>query len=84
LAARYPHVARLEAESLLTALAARVSRIEFAGPVARHRNNTLRLARHPRPPAPELRTMRQVKAVIELVTINVPGPGEAVVKIQAL
>jgi hypothetical protein len=43
-----------------------------------------RLAQHPRPPAPELRTMRQVKAVIELVTINVPGPGEAVVKIQAL
>jgi hypothetical protein len=42
LAARYSHVARLEAESLLTALAARVSRIEFAGPVARHRNNTLR------------------------------------------
>ncbi|SDT09489.1 cytochrome P450 [Actinoplanes derwentensis] len=36
------HIARLEAESLLTALARRVSRIELAGPVARHHNNTLR------------------------------------------
>ncbi|GAA2853257.1 cytochrome P450 [Actinoplanes cyaneus] len=36
------HIARLEAESLLTALARRVSRIEPAGPVARHHNNTLR------------------------------------------
>ncbi|MFC7535367.1 cytochrome P450 [Actinoplanes sp. GCM10030250] len=36
------HIARLEAESLLSALARRVSRIELAGPVARHHNNTLR------------------------------------------
>jgi len=36
------HVARLEAEALLTALAARVERIELAGPVRRHHNNTLR------------------------------------------
>lgn len=36
------HVARLEAEALLTALAARVERIELAGPVHRHHNNTLR------------------------------------------
>jgi 4-methoxybenzoate monooxygenase (O-demethylating) len=36
------HVARLESESLLTALAARVARIEFAGPPRRHLNNTLR------------------------------------------
>jgi 4-methoxybenzoate monooxygenase (O-demethylating) len=36
------HVARLEAESLLTALARRVERIELAGPTKRHHNNTLR------------------------------------------
>jgi cytochrome P450 len=36
------HVARLEAEALLTALAARVGRFELAGPVRRHHNNTLR------------------------------------------
>jgi cytochrome P450 len=36
------HVARLEAEALLTALAARVDRIELAGPTRRHHNNTLR------------------------------------------
>jgi cytochrome P450 len=36
------HVARLEAEALLTALAARVERIEPAGPTRRHHNNTLR------------------------------------------
>jgi cytochrome P450 len=36
------HVARLESEALLTALAARVERIELAGPTARHHNNTLR------------------------------------------
>ena len=36
------HVARLEAEALLTALAARVERIELAGPTRRHHNNTLR------------------------------------------
>lgn len=36
------HVARLEAEALLTALAARVTLIEPAGPVRRHHNNTLR------------------------------------------
>jgi cytochrome P450 len=36
------HIARLEAESLLSALARRVSRIELAGPVVRHHNNTLR------------------------------------------
>ncbi|MGY1708868.1 cytochrome P450 [Geodermatophilus sp. SYSU D00758] len=36
------HVARLEAESLLTALARRVARIELAGPTTRHHNNTLR------------------------------------------
>lgn len=36
------HVARLEAEALLTALARRVSRIELAGPTRRHANNTLR------------------------------------------
>jgi hypothetical protein len=36
------HVARLEAESLLTALAARVERLEIAGPTRRHHNNTLR------------------------------------------
>jgi cytochrome P450 len=36
------HVARLEAEALLTALAARVERIELAGPTSRHHNNTLR------------------------------------------
>ncbi|MEU4559466.1 cytochrome P450 [Actinoplanes sp. NPDC023936] len=36
------HIARLEAESVLTALARRVSRIELAGPVRRHHNNTLR------------------------------------------
>ena len=36
------HVARLESEALLTALAARVQRIELAGPTRRHHNNTLR------------------------------------------
>ncbi|MBR7835602.1 cytochrome P450 [Actinospica durhamensis] len=36
------HVARLEAEALLTALARRVERIEPAGPPRRHLNNTLR------------------------------------------
>jgi cytochrome P450 len=36
------HVARLEAEALLTALARRVSSIEVAGPTRRHHNNTLR------------------------------------------
>lgn len=36
------HVARLESEALLTALAARVKTIEIAGPVQRHLNNTLR------------------------------------------
>ncbi|WP_255622617.1 cytochrome P450 [Pseudonocardia sp. DSM 110487] len=36
------HVARLEAEALLTALARRVATIEPAGPTRRHHNNTLR------------------------------------------
>ncbi|WP_431874128.1 cytochrome P450 [Amycolatopsis sacchari] len=36
------HVARLEAEALVTALAARVARLELAGPPRRHLNNTLR------------------------------------------
>ncbi|SFF74531.1 cytochrome P450 [Blastococcus tunisiensis] len=36
------HVARLESEALLTALARRVRSIELAGPTARHLNNTLR------------------------------------------
>jgi cytochrome P450 len=36
------HIARLEAEAVLTALARRVSRIEPAGPTRRHHNNTLR------------------------------------------
>jgi 4-methoxybenzoate monooxygenase (O-demethylating) len=36
------HVARLEAEALLTALARRVSTIELAGRTRRHHNNTLR------------------------------------------
>ncbi|GAA2876831.1 cytochrome P450 [Pseudonocardia halophobica] len=36
------HVARLEAEALLTALARRVETIELAGPPRRHLNNTLR------------------------------------------
>jgi cytochrome P450 len=36
------HVARLEAESLLTALARRVAAIDLAGPAVRHHNNTLR------------------------------------------
>ncbi|NUU25224.1 MAG: cytochrome P450 [Streptomycetaceae bacterium] len=36
------HVARLEAEALLTALARRVDRIELAGTPHRHPNNTLR------------------------------------------
>jgi 4-methoxybenzoate monooxygenase (O-demethylating) len=36
------HVARLEAESLLTAMAKRFRRIELAGTPARHHNNTLR------------------------------------------
>ncbi|NGO77644.1 cytochrome P450 [Streptomyces sp. YC504] len=36
------HVARLEAECLLTALARRVAHLELAGPPRRHLNNTLR------------------------------------------
>ena len=36
------HVARLESEALLTALASRVESLEIAGPVRRHLNNTLR------------------------------------------
>jgi cytochrome P450 len=36
------HVARLEAEAVLTALARRVRTIELAGPTRRHHNNTLR------------------------------------------
>ena len=36
------HVARLEAEALLAALARRVRTIELAGPTERHHNNTLR------------------------------------------
>src|SRR4051794_15317540 len=36
------HVARLEAEAVLTALARRVSSFELAGPTVRHHNNTLR------------------------------------------
>ncbi|WP_246080703.1 cytochrome P450 [Modestobacter altitudinis] len=36
------HVARLEAEAVLTALARRVRSIELAGPPRRHHNNTLR------------------------------------------
>jgi cytochrome P450 len=36
------HVARLEAVSLLTALARRVRSIDLAGPTTRHHNNTLR------------------------------------------
>jgi len=36
------HVARLEAESVLTALARRVRTIEIDGPTRRHHNNTLR------------------------------------------
>jgi 4-methoxybenzoate monooxygenase (O-demethylating) len=36
------HVARLESESLLTALARRVRSIKPAGPAVRHHNNTLR------------------------------------------
>ncbi|MFF3417785.1 cytochrome P450 [Streptomyces sp. NPDC002698] len=36
------HVARLEAEALLTALARRVERVELAGEPRRHLNNTLR------------------------------------------
>ena len=36
------HVARLEAEAVLTALARRVSSVEVAGPTKRHHNNTLR------------------------------------------
>ncbi len=36
------HVARLEAEAVLTALLERVDRIELAGPGRRHHNNTLR------------------------------------------
>jgi cytochrome P450 len=36
------HVARLESEALLTALARRVRSIELAGPTTRHHNNTLR------------------------------------------
>ena len=36
------HVARLEAEALVTALAKRVRTIELAGPTKRHHNNTLR------------------------------------------
>ena len=36
------HVARLEAEAILTALARRVRSIELDGPTVRHHNNTLR------------------------------------------
>jgi cytochrome P450 len=36
------HVARLEAEALLTALAARVERLELADTPRRHHNNTMR------------------------------------------
>lgn len=36
------HVARLEAEALLIALARRVDTIELAGPTRRHHNNTMR------------------------------------------
>ncbi|WP_346618464.1 cytochrome P450 [Blastococcus montanus] len=36
------HVARLEVEAILTALARRVRSIELAGPTVRHHNNTLR------------------------------------------
>jgi 4-methoxybenzoate monooxygenase (O-demethylating) len=36
------HVARLESEALITALARRVRSIELAGPTKRHHNNTLR------------------------------------------
>jgi 4-methoxybenzoate monooxygenase (O-demethylating) len=36
------HVARLEAEAVLTALARRVRSFELAGPTQRHHNNTLR------------------------------------------
>jgi 4-methoxybenzoate monooxygenase (O-demethylating) len=36
------HIARLEAEALLTALGRRVERIELAGATKRHHNNTLR------------------------------------------
>ncbi len=36
------HVARLEAEAVLTAMARRIRRIEPAGPALRHHNNTLR------------------------------------------
>jgi cytochrome P450 len=36
------HVARLEAEALMTALVSRVRTIELAGPVKQHLNNTLR------------------------------------------
>jgi cytochrome P450 len=36
------HVARSEAEALLTALARRVESLELAGPTKRHHNNTLR------------------------------------------
>ncbi|MEV4179128.1 cytochrome P450 [Nonomuraea sp. NPDC049709] len=36
------HVARLEAEALLGALARRVERIDLAGTPRRHHNNTLR------------------------------------------
>src|SRR4051794_27424081 len=36
------HVARLEAEAVLTALARRVESLELAGPTRRHHNNTLR------------------------------------------
>ena len=36
------HVARLEAEAVITALARRVTRLELAGPTRRHHNNTIR------------------------------------------
>ncbi len=36
------HVARLESEALLAALAARVETIELSGPTRRHHNNTMR------------------------------------------
>lgn len=39
------HVARLEAEALLTALARRIETIDLTGPPVRHHNNTLRAFR---------------------------------------
>ena len=36
------HLARLEAEAVITALSRRVTRLELAGPIRRHHNDTLR------------------------------------------